>query len=457
MILGSHRKSGSFSFSLDNNCGIWLTDGDGYNVNATKEYEELSGLKAAPFIGTFIGDMEKDGIIDRSVTLMVLKQKSPVTITQSILSTKRELIVTGNPIYNEKGEIILVATCVRPLYKGQEHKQINSPVQQLCIPNLGQVVATSKAMREVLYQAMQATGFDSTVLIHGESGVGKEVIARVIHHLSSRRNGQFVSVNVAAIPGELFESEMFGYLSGAFTGASRNGKGGLVKAAEGGTLFLDEISELPYHNQAKLLRLLQEREYLMVGDTVPQKANIRLIAASNQDIHSMVLEGTFRKDLFYRLNVIPIRIPPLRERREDILALVLKFLKDINQRYNLKKHVSSEALSRLMNYEWPSSVRQLQNLIERLIVFSSEEVIGSQQVEYELERELQQKDDFDLNDLFKNSLKCTLKELEKKVIINAIRKSRGNEEAAKMLGIHRTTLARKMKRYDIPERSDAEF
>lgn len=443
-------KIGSVSLSLDKNYGIWLTDGQGYTVSATKEYEEFSGIEAAPYIGSFMGDMEKDGIIDRSVTLMVLNQKSPVTITQSILSTKRELIATGNPIYNENGQIILVATCVRPLTAQPERMRKGNFVQSLCIPNLGHVVATSKAMREVLSQAVQASSFDSTVLIHGESGVGKEVIARVIHYLSPRKNSRFVSVNVAAIPGELFESELFGYRSGAFTGASRDGKVGLIKTAEGGTLFLDEISELPYYSQVKLLGLLQDKEYLMVGDTIPQKANIRIIAASNQDIPSMIKEGTFRKDLFYRLNVIPIRIPPLRERREDIHSLVFKYLSEIKQKYNITKHISSEALSKLVNYIWPGNVRQLQNIIERLVVFSSEEIISSEKVDFELERELQQKDEINFIDLPKRSLKSTMEEIERQLIINAIRASNGNEEAAKSLGIHRTTLVRKMKRYGIP-------
>jgi len=452
--MNSHAKrdAGSAPLTWPNNYGIWLTDGQGFTISASKEYEEFSGLQAAPFIGSFMGDMERDGVIDRSVTLLVLEQKKPVTIAQSILSTKRRLVVTGNPIYNEQGEIILVVTCVRPLDKERRNTGKNGFEQSLCIPGLGLVVASSKAMREVLALAVQAAGFDSTVLINGESGVGKEVIAKVIHYLTPRKNGPFISVNAAAVPEELFESELFGYRSGAFTGASKGGKAGLVKAAEGGTLFLDEISELPYRTQAKLLRLLQDREYIMVGDTVIQKANIRIIAASNQDILSMVQNGTFRKDLFYRLNVIPIRIPPLRQRQEDIIALVHKFLQDLRQRYNVKKHLSSEALSVLMNYGWPGNVRQLQNLVERLIVFSSENIISRQQVEFELEREIEKNDLFDLKNISGRPLKSALEELEKKMIIHAIRKSNGNEEAAQLLGIHRTTLIRKMQKYGIREK-----
>ncbi len=450
-IHNSKKDPRLIPFTQHNTYGLWLTDGKGYTLGATSEYEEFSGIKVAPFIGSFMGDMERDGVLDRSVTLLVLKQKVPVTIPQTILLTKRKLIVTGNPIYNEYGDIILVATCVRPLEKRQENSHQPKLKQPVCIPGLGQVIASSQVMRNVLAQALQVASFDSTVLITGESGVGKEVIAKVIHHLSPRKNGPFISINVASVPEELFESELFGYRGGAFTGASKSGKAGLVKAAEGGTLFLDEISELPYRTQVKLLRLLQDREYIMVGDTVPRRANIRIIAASNQDVSAMVQEGKFRKDLFYRLNVIPIKIPPLRERREDILALVFKFVQDLKQRYNLKKHFSSEALSVLMKYDWPGNVRQLQNLIERLTIFSAENIVSREQVEYELARETEKSDStpLDLKYLTEQPLKFALEELEKKMIVSAIQKSANNEEAARLLGIHRTTLVRKMQKYGI--------
>ncbi|MEW6274698.1 MAG: sigma 54-interacting transcriptional regulator [Bacillota bacterium] len=451
VIHNSKKDPRLIPFARHNNYGLWLTDGKGYTLGATSEYEEFSGIKAAPFIGSFMGDMERDGVLDRSVTLLVLKQKVPVTIPQTILLTKRKLIVTGNPIYNEYGDIILVATCVRPLDKRQENSHQPKLQQPVCIPGLGQVVASSRAMREVLARALQVASFDSTVLINGESGVGKEVVARVIHYLSPRKNGPFISVNVASIPEELFESELFGYCSGAFTGASKSGKRGLVKAAEGGTLFLDEISELPYRIQVKLLRLLQDREYIMVGDTVPRHANIRIIAASNQEISLMVQEGKFRKDLFYRLNVIPLSIPPLRERREDILALVFKFLQDFKQRYNIKRHFSSEALYALLNFDWPGNVRQLQNLLERLIIFSKENIISRELVEFELSRETEKRDfnnSLNLN-TYEQPLKAAVEELEKKMLLNAIQKTGNNEEAARLLGIHRTTLIRKMQKYGI--------
>lgn len=451
MVTKSKGHTGYIFFPRQNNYGLWLTDGQGYTIGCTKEYEDLSGLQAAPFIGSFMGDMERDGVLDRSVTLLVLKQKTTVTIPQTILLTKKKLIVTGNPIYNEHGDIILVATCVRPLDRQRENIPKINWQQPLYIPGLGQVVASSKVMRNVLAQALQVACFDSTVLITGESGVGKEVIAKVIHHLSPRKNGPFISINVASVPEELFESELFGYRGGAFTGASKSGKMGLVKAAEGGTLFLDEISELPYRTQVKLLRLLQDREYIMVGDTVPRQANIRIIAASNQDVSAMIQEGKFRKDLFYRLNVIPIKIPPLRERREDILALIFKFVQDLKQRYNLKKHFSSEALSVLMKYDWPGNVRQLQNLIERLAIFSAENIVSREQVEYELERETEKSDcpPLDFKYLTEQPLKSAVEELEKKMIVSAIQKSANNEEAAHLLGIHRTTLVRKMQKYGI--------
>ncbi|MEC9488043.1 MAG: sigma 54-interacting transcriptional regulator, partial [Halanaerobium sp.] len=232
------------------------------------------------------------------------------------------------------------------------------------------------AMESVLNLAEKVARVNSTVLLQGESGVGKGVVARIIHDLSAREDGPFVAINCGAIPETLLESELFGYETGAFTGASRKGKPGLIETAEGGTLFLDEITEIPLNLQVKLLQVIQERRLVRIGGVRPIAVDIRVIAATNQDIEMLVREGLFREDLYYRLNVVPIKIPPLRERQEDIIPLINHFLERYNKKYGQEKDLTREAKRALKKYHWPGNCRELENLIERLVVTSEQAVIG---------------------------------------------------------------------------------
>jgi len=280
--------------------------------------------------------------------------------------------------------------------------------------------------------------FDTTVLLTGESGVGKNCYADMIHSLSLRRQEPYVAINCGAIPENLLESELFGYEKGAFTGAKLNGKNGLIETAHRGTLFLDEIGDLPLHMQVKLLKVIQERRITRIGGTKEKEIDFRLIAASNRDIPALVETGTFRKDLFYRLNVIPITIPPLRERTDDIVQFVNYFTVKYNEKYN-KSHVfSDQAIELLKTYSWPGNVRELENVVERVILTADSYVITKDMLPTNFH--------FDpIND--NKTLKEILEDMEKKVILETYKKYGTTTKAADVLGISQASVSLKLKKY----------
>ena len=303
------------------------------------------------------------------------------------------------------------------------------------------LVGDSPQLQGVLRTIEKLKTNESPVLIVGESGVGKELVARALHAVSPLRNKKFLPVDASSLGGSLTESELFGYVKGAFTGAVEN-KIGLVRAAEGGTLFLDEIGELTTEVQAKLLRLLQENEIRPVGATQPIKVNVRILAATNRDLPAAVAEGTFRQDLYYRLNVIPIRIPPLRERKSDVPLLVEHFLK----KYAVHQvSLSDDVLGRLMKHPWPGNVRELENVIRSMVALKSNPVIELNDLPTNLRRSI---DPYQEVDLGLASEIIPLAEVERRHILRAIEHTRGDvQTAALLLGIGRTTLYRKLKAY----------
>jgi TyrR family helix-turn-helix protein len=237
------------------------------------------------------------------------------------------------------------------------------------------MVVNSPGMRKLMEMVIRLAKVDSTVLIAGESGTGKELIAETLHRNSPRRKGPFIKVNCGAIPENLLESELFGYEAGAFTGAKKEGKPGYFELASGGILLLDEIGELPLSLQVKLLRALQSMEITRVGGTYPLKIDVRIMAATNRDLLKMVQRKQFREDLYYRLNVVPIYVPPVRDRKEDITQFVVHFMQVFNKKYQLTKRISPEVIDIFMKYDWPGNVRELENLIERLIVITPKDII----------------------------------------------------------------------------------
>jgi TyrR family helix-turn-helix protein len=297
--------------------------------------------------------------------------------------------------------------------------------------------------------ALRLSQVESTILVEGESGVGKEVFAEMVHNSGPRKDHPFIKINCGAIPDQLLESELFGYVSGAFTGARKQGKAGLLEAANGGSLFLDEIGEMPLRLQVKLLRVLQEKNITRVGDSVPIKVNVRVMAATNRNLAAMVQAGQFRKDLFYRLNVVPVRIPPLRERKEDILVLAYRFLDSCNKRYRFSKQIDREVLNCLLEYEWPGNVRELENMVEQMVVVTQGELITLDDLPKPLKRGLTCAQISPLPAMEDKSLKEIMEEVERSALLYAYRKHKTTRRMALNLGIHQSTVVRKMNQYGI--------
>ncbi len=381
--------------------GIMLTDPRGRGVRINKALARLTGLDESHFVGQPIADLFKKGIFKyESVTIKSLQEKRTVTGVQYIIPTGKDVLVTGNPIYDSDGRVAWVLTNVRDVTELNQLKEklrqsqmmtarYHAELSQLMVEKLmhGIVIAESREMLNALNLAVRVAQTDSTVLITGESGAGKEIIAKIIHNTSDRaKNGSPVQINCGAIPENLLEAELFGYEPGAFTGARRQGKMGLFELANKGTIMLDEIADMPLNLQVKLLRVLQEQEVYRLGGTRPIKLDTRVIAATNKDLWACVEMGTFREDLFYRINVVPIVVPPLRRRREDIVPLALHFLKKFREKNGVEKQLSPKAMVVLEEYSWPGNVRELENIIERLGVFCEGPVIDDQQVMEQLYR-----------------------------------------------------------------------
>lgn len=309
------------------------------------------------------------------------------------------------------------------------------------------IVGSSKGFLRVLDQAARVSQRDATVLIQGETGTGKELVARAIHHNSRRSNRPFIPINCGAIPRDLVESELFGYTRGAFTGALAN-KSGRIESADGGTLFLDEVGELPLEAQVKLLRVLQEGELAKLGGTAPTKVDVRIIAATHRDLLAMVEDGAFREDLYYRLAVVPLKVPPLRERREDIPGLIDALFQRIRERHGLPDvRLSPAVYRRLISYSWPGNVRQLENVLERLLVLSSTDVITEEDLPEELISPAASTAVLWPN-LPEEGL--SLEEIERELISRALEKFNGNQtQAARYLDISRRTLIYRMEKHGL--------
>lgn len=311
------------------------------------------------------------------------------------------------------------------------------------------IIVQSPRMMKLFELAMRAARTDVTVLLLGETGVGKEVFARVIHNTSNRaETGNFIQINCGAIPENLLESELFGYEPGAFTGANRKGKPGIFETATHGTLLLDEIGDLPINLQVKLLRVLQDQEIYHIGSTSPIKINTRIIAATNRNLWDCVQEGSFREDLYYRLNVFPIEVPPLRERKEDILPLSMHFIRLYNEKYRVAKRLDPQAIPLLKAYSWPGNVRELQNVLERLMVITDEEIIEASQVQLQLANtEPKFNSPVTVNKLIPIHEARDI--LEKELINMALDYYPSFRKAAEALGIDHSNIVRKAAKYCI--------
>jgi transcriptional regulator with PAS, ATPase and Fis domain len=415
---------------------------------------EFWGTDLKKLLGKSLLELENKGLFSPSVARLVMEQKKKVSVVQETKSGKKILAV-GTPVFNEDGGISRIIIASRDITETtrlktelREMKKISDQYKRELETIKSKdrffkkMIYCSPQMEQIMNQVKKIAAFSSTVLIYGESGVGKEVIAQAIHQLGNRSDKPFLKLNCGAIPENLLESELFGYTKGSFTGADKNGKEGYFTKADEGILFLDEIGELPMHLQVKLLRVLQEQEVVPIGSTKPIKINVQIIAATNKRLEKMVEEGTFREDLFYRLNVIPIHIPPLRERPEDIPLLAFHFLQQLNERYNKNYHLTPDALNLLEVYSWPGNVRELQNVIERLVVTADDETIDADFVS----KILSFGHDFNKSKLIISRvlpLQEALDYVEEQLILLAMKQYKTTTKAAKALGISQSSVSRK--------------
>ncbi len=424
---------------------------EGYQVTTTNNgADALEKVKAEAF-DVVISDIKMPGM-DGIQLLQALKKQDPTlpVVLMTAYASQQSAIDAVNLgafqylIKNAKNDEIKLVVhnaiemrkvrvenqfLKRELKKGHEEKVM---------------IGSSEEMERVFKMVDKVADSDATILIQGESGTGKELIAREIHYRSRRANGPFVSINCGAIPRDLLESNLFGHVKGSFTGAVRDSQG-LFQFAEGGTFFLDEVGEMPLATQVKLLRALQEREIIPVGGTQPVKIDCRLVAATNADLEREVAEGRFRADLFYRLNVIPIKLPPLRQRRDDIPLLVDHFLKRFANNGQPLKSVSKDAMDLLLKYDWAGNVRELENVMERALILDESGVIGPEDLPDKVRLGSQHR-----GSLIIDSPTMTLEELEREYILKVLDSTRWQKKrASDILGINASTLYRKLIAYGV--------
>jgi PAS domain S-box-containing protein len=438
--------------------GIYITDGQANTLRINKSYERITGISREKMLGRNMKRLVEDGIISSSATLTVIETGNVTTMQQEFASGKKAL-VTSTPVYDEDGNITMVVTNVRDiteldkLKEELEKKEIlaqkyYSEIEDIRarLVDTEDIVAEDKEMLQVIFLAKRIASVDTTVLLLGETGVGKEELAKYIHKNSLRNKKQFIKINCGAIPESLIESELFGYEKGSFTGANKEGKQGIFELADGGTLFLDEVGELPLNIQVKLLRVLQESEVMRIGGIKPVRINVRILAATHRNLEEMIKNNTFREDLYYRLNVVPLVIPPLRERRKDIIPLVKYFLLGLNQKYSLNKYFNGEALDAIYNYDWHGNVRELKNIVERVVILSNGEAITKGDLPQKI-REYETSCGFRKEDRIME-LRQAVAEVEMKLIDSAYKKYGNVRDAAKALGIDAATFVRKRKKYN---------
>lgn len=431
-----------------------IIDKNGVIIKVLSNFEATYGISNEEVIGHTIYEMERRKIFNPSVAIRVFKSKEAETILQ-FTGANKYLMCTAIPIKDAENNIVKIISYTRDVTKYEALKDeylkledtlklYSAELEQLrqtrnVFPS---VIGSSKTIKNITSIVNKISKFDANVLFTGDSGVGKTMFAKLMHSKSHRNTGPFLEINCGAIPDNLLESELFGYEKGAFTGASKEGKPGLIELANGGTLFLDEIGDLPLHMQVKLLKVIQDKKITKVGGSEEKMVDFRLIAATNKDIHDMVKNGTFREDLFYRLNVITIHIPSLRERKSDIFSLCMHFVEKFNKKYNLNRTLSNVVIDYLLEYTWPGNIRELENTIERLILTSDDYMITEDILPSKIKSH-----GMNASITTNKNLKEILEAVEKRVILEAYHKHKTSIGVAKELGISQPSASVKINKY----------
>jgi len=441
--------------------GLWVCDGQGNVTNVNSASEKLNGIRSMEVVGKNVSELMADGLFDRSVTLEVLKTRRQVSMIQRIRRTGRTLLITGTPVFDESGKISMVVLSERDTTQlntmreqleqvRQVSEKFREEFAELSLLELKkqEIVTENPKMRQVLSLALKLAHLEtSNILILGESGTGKGLLAKFIHKNSHRNGKPFVQINCAALPESLLEAELFGYEKGAFTGAREQGKAGLFELAQGGTLFLDEIGDLPLAVQAKLLKYLDDHEIMRLGSLKPTRIDCTVVAATNRDLEELAKGRLFRRDLFYRLNTFTIRIPPLRQRPDDVFELTRYFLDKYNGLYKTNKHISPVAVRALQSQMLPGNVRELESIIKKATIMSDKELV----------------DEFVIATLGgieglcgseptpkgKDVLSEGIGRTEREIFEKAMKECKSTRELARYLGISQPTAVRKLKKHGL--------
>jgi PAS domain S-box-containing protein len=456
--------------------GCYITDGEGVTLYVNDAFLEMSGMKREEVMGKSVRELVVKGNIPKSCTVQVIETGKPASMIIDYYKGK-SCLITGAPVYID-GKLERVICTSRDLSEllAMQDKLANvtsltislkHQLREIEFQQSNKYVAEtrSKVMENIYDKAIKVASFDTPVLVLGETGVGKDFLVRFMHNVHKDGNEQFfIKVNCGAIPGSLLESELFGYEAGAFTDASKQGKVGLFELANNGTLFLDEIGDMPLNLQVKLLDVIQDKTFYRVGGTKLIHTSARIVAATNSNLEKLISEGKFRNDLYYRLNVINIVIPPLRDHRDDIIPLAILFLDEFNRKYHKSCYLASKLLKFLMTYHWPGNIREMKNVIERLVIMSGQDCIELDTIEEQIISNDEYTNVFERRMLHqiatnhqdhgemhvgRGTLKEQVELYEAAVIKARLKESATLKDAAKSLGIDTSTLVRKKQKYDI--------
>ena len=439
--------------------GVYISDAEGTTIAVNSMYEQLTGLKGQEVMGENVKVLVEKGVYNLALNPEIVvtgEHKMSVQITK----TGRKVLLNGYPIFDDSGKVSFVLTFVRDIsllsqLKEQiadqqeiidKYREANEQCKKALTSNVE--IFESKKMIALMEKLKKIAKTDTTVLLLGETGVGKDVLARKIHQYSPRRKEPFLKIDCSTIPENLIESELFGYEQGAFSGANTKGKVGLFEMADKGTLFLDEIGEIPLQLQVKLLRVLQDQEIIHIGSTKVKKVNVRFIAATNRDLEEEVRKGTFRSDLYYRLRVADLEIPPLRERQEDIRVMMQAFLDKYNAKFRKEISFTKELAEVLLAYKWPGNVRQMDNLIQSLVVTHETESVDVTDLPHYMLLDLSKPEEAG-NPSQGKSLDELVADYERNLLKMALDRYKSSSKVAEFFQVDRSTIFRKAKKYKL--------